>query len=210
MSPLLLLMLLHTLLQHQATFTNFHIAKWTENSNTEDLNPWFEFFRSKKCVILEMAHHLQSFHLNYFCNGSRLGNVLSVMVHKGFSLATSVCMSSDLQINQNISLLLNPGQGKLIHCLSRGTKFMAGVEHLSVTWMHHYTTVFVLAINMSTCTVLHGLLSNAYSLSSTTLCSFTRKAETQYFHFKTSLQLPAAVWTFNYSNMCEGRVCLEA
>lgn len=72
------------ILPHFASTRLFHIAKVTENGNTDVLNPWFEFFRSEKHVILETAHHLQCFHLNYFCNGSRLGNVLSVKVKQRF------------------------------------------------------------------------------------------------------------------------------
>lgn len=65
---------------------NFHIAKVTENPNTDVLNSWFEFFQSEKPALLDT--HLQCFHLNYFCNGSR--DVLSAMILKGFCLVMSV------------------------------------------------------------------------------------------------------------------------
>lgn len=150
------------LLSNHCCLSFFQVStlKWWWITALKFLHPWFEFFQSKKLVLLEMAHHLPHFHLKYFCNYSGLGNVLPVMILKGFSLSFS------LQMNQNISLFLLciitvPGTKKLIYCFS-------SPKHL-----HRFITMGVLSINISTCTVfMQGrsvLLSNTCSLFSTTV-----------------------------------------
>lgn len=111
----------------------------TENSNTDVSNPWFEFFQSLKCVILKVAHHLKCFHLNCFCNGSWLGNVLLVRVHKDFSLVMSDVWASVSKWRKTFLFIWILDKENKFTVSHDGLKSMAGVEHLSMTWMHRYT-----------------------------------------------------------------------
>lgn len=123
-----MLLLLHTLLQ-QELFDRKQ-QYWCFKSMVWILP------ESLKCVILEVAHHLN---LNCFCNGSWLGNVLLVIVHKDFSLVMSDVWASLSKWRKTFLFIWILDKENEFTVSHDELKSMAGVEHLSMTWMHLYT-----------------------------------------------------------------------
>lgn len=192
-------------LPHFAATRLFHVAKVTENGNSDVLNPWFEFFQSEKRVILEMAHHLQCFHLKYFCNGSRLGNVLSVKVKQRFHPGDECVHESPKEPKHFPSFKSWTKQINSLSLMRYWSLWQVwsicqwhGCIIIQQYWYYPLTFQHVLYL------CWEGLLSNVYSLFSTTVFIWhTWKGETQY----SIISSPAAALTLNYSNICEGESC---
>lgn len=144
----------------------------------------------RRCVILKVAHHLHCFHFKYFCNGSRLGNVLSAVVYKGFS--QSPC--------ESVCLRLNPGQRTWLHCLSgqvwsicQWLSVDASLRN-NICVSHEYFSTHSWKVCWAT-----------RALCSALLCAW--KAGIKYL-FR---NIPATVCVFNYCSICvRMRVAPEA